>query len=84
LTSCGRSGNEALANRYRKALSPWEIVALDADLAALAARLRAGHKPKLPDAIHAATAIASGFAALITHDRDFSDLKGMRIINGSA
>lgn len=84
LTGPFKAGNEALANRYRKTLSAWEIVVLDAALAALAARLRAGHKLKLPDAIHAATAIASGSAALITHDRDFSDLKGMRIINGSA
>ena len=84
LTGPFKAGNEALANRYRKTLSTWEIVVLDAELAALAARLRAGHKLKFPDAIHAATAIASGSAALITHDRDFSDLKGMRIINGSA
>lgn len=77
-----RSGNEALANRYRRALSSWEIITLDVELAALAARLRASHKLKLPDAIHAATAISTGSVALITHDRDFSGLKGMRIING--
>lgn len=76
-----RAGNEALANRYRRALSAWEIITLDVELAALAARLRASHKLKLPDAIHAATAISTGSAALITHDRDFSGLKGMRIIN---
>lgn len=76
-----RSGDEALANRYRRALSQWEVVPLDIDLAALAARLRASHKLKLPDAIHAATAISTGSVALVTHDRDFSGLTGMRIIN---
>lgn len=84
LTGPFKAGNEALANRYRKTLSSWEIVVLDVELATLAARLRASHKLKLPDAIHAATAISTGSAALVTHDRDFSGLKGMRIINGSA
>ena len=77
-----KAGNEALANRYRRALSLWNIVVLDVEVAALAARLRAGHALKLPDAIHAATAIHSGSIALVTHDRDFSRLKGLRIING--
>ncbi len=84
LTGPLKAGDEALANRYRRALSVWEIVVLDAELAALAARLRASHRLKLPDAIHAATAIATGSVALVTHDRDFSGLKGMRIINGAA
>ena len=79
-----KAGDEALANRYRRALAFWEIVAVDAELATLAARLRASHHLKLPDAIHAATAIATGSAALVTHERDFSGLKGLRIIRGSA
>ncbi len=76
-----QAGDEALANRYRRALAQWEVVPVDIELAALAARLRASHKLKLPDAIHAATAISTGSAALVTHDRDFPGLKGMRIIN---
>ena len=78
-----KSGNEALADRYRRVLAQWPIIAVDAELAALAARLRASHGLRLPDAIHAATALSTDSAALVTHDRDFTGLKGLRIIDGS-
>ncbi len=78
-----KAGNEALADRYRRVLAEWQIVSVDAELAALAARLRAGHGLRLPDAIHAATALSTDSAALVTHDRDFTGLKGLRIIDGS-
>src|SRR3990172_7626033 len=79
-----KAGNEALAGRYRRALAAWQIVPVDVELAILAARLRAAHGLRLPDAIHAATAISTGCAALVTHDRDFSRLKGLRVITGTA
>lgn len=79
-----KGGNEALADRYRRTLAEWQTVPVDAELAALAARLRASHGLRLPDAIHAATALSTNSTALVTHDRDFSGLKGLRIIDGSA
>ncbi|MFN0160604.1 MAG: type II toxin-antitoxin system VapC family toxin [Burkholderiales bacterium] len=79
-----KAGNEALAASYRRALSLWEIVSVDAELAALAARLRIAHGLRLPDALQAATALVSGSAALITHDRDFSRLDSLRVIDGTA
>jgi len=82
LTGPLKAGNEALANRYLRALEEWRVVPVDAEIAALAARLRTGHKLLLPDAIHAATALATDSAALVTHDRDFSGLRGLRIIDG--
>jgi len=35
---------------------------------------------KLPDAIQLASAIAINADALVTHDRDFAKLRGMRIL----
>ena len=78
-----KAGNEALANRYRRALSQWEIVAVDAEPATLAARLRAAHGLRLPDALQAATALQSASAALVTHDRDFATPTGLRVIDGA-
>lgn len=78
-----KAGNEALAGRYRRALAAWQIVPVDVELAILAARLRAAHGLRLPDAIHAATAISAGCVALVTLDRDFSRLKGLRVISGA-
>ena len=82
---CGpmKSGNEALAERYRYALCSgvgWSMRDLDADIAMLAARLRIQHHIKLPDAIQLATAIHDGCYALLTYDRDFGDTESIRIL----
>jgi predicted nucleic acid-binding protein len=78
-----KTGNEALASRYRRAMDAWQIVPVDAELATMAARLRAAYGLRLADAIHAATAISTGCVALVTHDRDFARLKGLRVITGT-
>jgi predicted nucleic acid-binding protein len=46
-----------------------------------AARLRSSHGLRLPDAVQAASALAVGAAALVTHDRDFANVKGLRILS---
>jgi predicted nucleic acid-binding protein len=50
-------------------------------IAESAARLRASLRLKLPDAIQVASALAINAAALITHDRDFSTVKSLRVIS---
>jgi predicted nucleic acid-binding protein len=80
LTGPLQNGNEALASRYRATLETWLLVETTLDIAESAARLRASHKLKLPDAIQAASALAISAAALVTHDRDFSRVKALRII----
>ena len=71
---------EALARRYRAALESWQIVELTAQIAEGAARMRAAHQLRLPDAIQAASALAISADALVTHDRDFSTVKGLRVL----
>jgi len=80
LTGPLRAGEEALAKRYRAVLGAWQVVALDVDIAESAARLRARHGLKLPDAIQFASALAIGAHALVTHDRDFSRLRGLAVL----
>jgi hypothetical protein len=62
-------------------LESWQVVDLDTDIAESAARLRASLHLKLPDAVQAATALAINADALVTHDRDFSRLKSLRVIS---
>lgn len=76
-----QSNDEALARRYRTILESWQVVELDTAIAESAARLRASLRLKLPDAVQAASALAVNADALVTHDRDFSRLKSMRIIS---
>lgn len=75
-----RSGDEALAERYRAVLESWQVVELTAGIAANAARLRASLGLKLPDAVQAASAIAVNADALVTHDRGFSRLRAVRVL----
>jgi predicted nucleic acid-binding protein len=81
LTGPLRNGDEALARRYHSALQSWQVVDLDLAIAESAARLRASLRLKLPDAIQAASALAVNAAALVTHDRDFSRLRSLRVIS---
>ena len=50
---------------------------LDLDIADTAARLRAEHRLKTPDAIQAATAICSGATGLLCNDVAFKRVKGI-------
>ena len=72
--------DEVLAERYRATLKSWFVVDLDAEIGESAARLRAACKLKLADAVQAASALAVGADALVTHDRDFSALRDLRVL----
>ncbi|MBS0394087.1 MAG: PIN domain-containing protein [Proteobacteria bacterium] len=76
-----QAGDEALARRYRAVLESWRCIDLDVQIAEGAARLRASLRLKLPDAVQAASALAINAAALVTHDRDFSRVKPLRVIS---
>jgi predicted nucleic acid-binding protein len=80
LTGPLSKGDEALAEKYRATLRSWFVVNLDSETAESAARLRAALKLKLADAVQAASALAVGADALVTHDRDFSALRDLRVI----
>ena len=80
LTGPLRKGDEVLAEQYRATLRSWFVVPLDVETAESAARLRAALKLKLADAVQAASALAIGADALVTHDRDFSALRGLRVL----
>jgi len=80
LTGPLKSGDDAVVRRYRAVLDSWRVVDLDADIAESAARLRASLGLKLADAIQAASALAINAAALVTHDRDFSRVRSLKVI----
>ena len=78
-----KAGKDALAERYRHLLTAnagWSLRAIDADIAMLAARLRARHRLKLPDALQLAVAVHEGCHALVTHGRDFRGIRDIAII----
>ena len=75
-----QAADDALARRYRTILESWQPIALDVDIAESAARLRASLRLKFAYAVQAASALAINAAALVTHDRDFSRVRSLRVI----
>lgn len=80
LTGPYGQGRDALGKQYEAALCEYEVCPLSSSIAVEAARLRARYKLRLPDAIQLATALETGAWALVTHDRDFSRVRDMRIV----
>jgi predicted nucleic acid-binding protein len=74
-------GDESLVRRYRNIFESWQVVALDAEIAESAARLRKSFRLKLADAVQVASALAVNADALVTHDRDFSNVQSLRVIS---
>jgi predicted nucleic acid-binding protein len=78
-----RGGNLGLAQRYEALLSRsrgLQLVQIDLGLLRSAAQLRATTRLKTPDAIQLATALVSGCSALVTNDRDYPSLPGLRTL----
>ena len=67
-----RAGNAAAARKARSALERvpnFEVVEVSAAVSDAAARLRAEHNLRTPDALHVATALNEGAGWIVTNDR---------------
>ena len=82
LTGPIKVGQTALAKRYEKALSHYNVIPVSTPIVALATQLRVQYRLKLPDAIQLATALDIGAAAFVTHDLDLSAVIGIDILTG--
>ncbi len=81
LTGPLRAGDESAVRRYRSVLESWRVVGLTPDIAESAARFRAELRLGTADAVQAASALAIGADALVTHDRDFSRVKALAVLS---
>lgn len=78
-----RAGKDALAERYRQAITEsdgFSVRDASSDIAMLAARLRLRNNLRLPDAIQLATAVHAGCFAIVSHDRDFSRVSDILVL----
>ena len=78
-----RHRQDALAKSYENAFAEFELMPVTREIAVLVARLRASTGLCVPKALQAATALESGAVALATHNRDFSKLKGLKVLMGN-
>lgn len=56
----------------------WEVTP---DVVAKCVKIRRSKKIKTPDAIIAATALANGFIIITNNEKDFENIRGLKIIN---
>jgi predicted nucleic acid-binding protein len=78
-----RSGDEALAARYEGILTRSRgisLVEIDPLQLRTAAQLRAVYGPRTPDALQLAAALTTRCSALVTDDRRFPSVPGLRIV----
>jgi predicted nucleic acid-binding protein len=54
---------------------------ISANVIAHCVALRKGKKIKTPDAIIAATALAYGYILITANEKDFANIKGLKLIN---
>ena len=57
------------------------IFNITSDVIAYSVDIRRNNKTKTPDAIIAATAIAHGYTLVTANEKDFTDIRGLHIIN---
>lgn len=78
LTGAFRRGDDHLARRTEEALTHMDgstLAPVTPAVARVAARLRAAHGLRTPDAVHVATAILADAAAFVTMDRRLARVK---------
>ncbi len=78
-----RSANAALASRYEAFLTNsrgLRLMHLDLELLKTAAHVRAVTGAKAPDSIQIAAALAAGCTSLVTNDRRYPEVAGLRIL----
>lgn len=82
LTGALKRNDPRLIADYERVLTASELNLIPISSALLrdAARLRASINIKTPDAIHAATAVASGCDLLITNDKDLKRVMALNVI----
>ncbi|MGH7860240.1 MAG: type II toxin-antitoxin system VapC family toxin [Candidatus Binatia bacterium] len=82
-----RAGDDALAARYETLLTRsrgLRVVEIDRECLRRAARLRAVHRVRTPDAIQLAAALARGSRSFVTNDRDLPVIPGIEVVQLSS
>ncbi len=78
-----RSNRQELVQAYRDILlgsAGVSVVSVSSEIAELAARLRADHQIRTPDAIQLATAIQAQAPAFVANDRQLSKISGLKVL----
>ena len=67
--------------KVKEFISDSVIIEINPDVVSLCVDIRRGKKIKTPDAIIAATALAYDLTMITNNEKDFSHIKGLKIVN---
>lgn len=73
--------DEATTQSVQNFIADSVVLDISPDVIAQCVALRKGKKIKTPDAIIAATALAYGHALITNNEKDFTGIKGLKIVN---
>lgn len=75
------STNEATSQNIKEFIADSNVLDISPEVIVHCVALRKGKKIKTPDAIIAATALAYGYTLITSNEKDFANIKGLKIIN---
>lgn len=73
--------DKATTENVKNFIADSVILDISPDVIAHCVALRKDKKIKTPDAIIAATALAHGFVLITNNEKDFANIKGLKIVN---
>lgn len=73
--------DKATTEKVKNFIADSVILDISPDVVAHCVALRKGKKMKTPDAIIAASALANGFVLITNNEKDFANIKGLKIVN---
>lgn len=73
--------DEITAQNVKNFIADSTVLAISSDVIMQCVNLRKYKRIKTPDAIIAATALAHGYTLITNNDKDFANIKGLRITN---
>jgi predicted nucleic acid-binding protein len=75
------NADESILQNVKDFIADSNILDINPDIIAHCVALRKSRKIKTPDAIIAATALAYGLTLITSNEKDFINIKGLKIIN---
>ena len=73
--------DKATTENVKEFINDCNVLDISSDVIKQCVRLRKGKKIKTPDAIIAATALAYDYTIITNNEKDFTGIKGLKIIN---
>ena len=73
--------DKATTEKVKNFIADSVILDISPDVVAHYIKIKKGKKIKTPDAIIAASALANGFVLITNNEKDFANIKGLKIVN---